>query len=72
VSDDDLDDWDDRHRRRSWSYDSDGDHVVEAPFTRVETGRRGRVAVDAPFSSVRVGKRGVWVRAPFVDIYVPK
>ncbi len=48
-----------------------GDVVVEAPFTYVETGRHHHTAVDAPFTSVRVGRRGVWVRAPFVDLYVP-
>lgn len=49
-----------------------GDVVVDAPFTSVETGRYGRTDVDAPFTSVRVGRMGVWVRAPFVDIYVPR
>lgn len=44
-------------------------HVVRAPFTRVETGRR--VIVDAPFAHVYVG-RGVHVRAPFVDLWVPR
>lgn len=43
---------------------------VYAPYTYVSP-RRGRVAVDAPFASVRVG-RGVRVRAPFVDIWVPR
>jgi hypothetical protein len=51
---------------------SRGDRVVEAPTTRVETNRRGKVAVDAPFTSVRRDNRGVHVRAPFVDIYVPR
>ena len=68
------DDWDDRRHRRHRHYfrDYDGDHVVDAPYTHVETGYGGRVAVDAPYASVRVGRRGVWVRAPFVDLYVPK
>ncbi len=49
-----------RHRR-----------VVRAPFTRVETGRR--VIVDAPFASVYVNRRhGVHVRAPFVNLWVPR
>ena len=57
------------HRRYASNYD--GVTVVDAPFTTVETGYRHRVAVDAPFTSVRAGHRGVWVRAPFVDLYVP-
>jgi hypothetical protein len=67
-------DWDDRrYRRHRHSYRGYyGDTVVDAPFTHVETGYRGRVAVDAPFASVRVGRRGTWVRAPFVDIFVPR
>jgi hypothetical protein len=56
-----------RRRHRDY-YD---DYYVDAPFTRVE--RRGRrVAVDAPFASVRKGRYGTWVRAPFVDLYVPR
>jgi hypothetical protein len=56
-------------RRRNRGY-YDG-YFVDAPFTRVE--RRGRrVAVDAPFASVRKGRYGTWVRAPFVDLYVPR
>jgi hypothetical protein len=46
--------------------------VVDAPFAYVETRGHRRTAVDAPFTSVRVGRRGTWVRAPFVDIYVPR
>lgn len=47
--------------------------VVEAPFTRVETGHRYRrgVLVDAPFAFVTVGRHGRYVRAPFVDLWVP-
>jgi hypothetical protein len=56
-------------RRRNRGYYDD--YYVDAPFTRVE--RRGRrVAVDAPFASVRKGRYGTWVRAPFVDLYVPR
>lgn len=44
---------------------------VEAPFTSVETRHHRHVAVDAPFTSVRVHRRGVWVRAPFVNLFVP-
>jgi hypothetical protein len=56
-------------RRRNRGYYDD--YYVDAPFTRVE--RRGRrVAVDAPFASVRKGRYGTWVRALFVDLYVPR
>jgi hypothetical protein len=66
------DDWDERRdRRRYRDYDNDY-RVVDAPFAYVETGPRGRVAVDAPFASVRVGRRGTWVRAPFVNLFVPR
>jgi hypothetical protein len=43
---------------------------VEAPYTRVETGRR--VQVDAPFANVDVNsdRRRVRVHAPFVDVNV--
>lgn len=51
-----------RHYRR--------DRVVEAPFTYVETGRR--VVVEAPFTTVYVGRRGRYVRAPFVNIWIPR
>ena len=64
----DWDDDDDRPYRRHHH----GSHVVDAPFTHVETGVRGRVAVDAPFASVRVDRRGTWVRAPFVNLFVPR
>lgn len=61
-----------RHWENQRRYDR-ANVVVEAPFTYVETRRRHRyVAVDAPFTSVRVHGRGVWVRAPFVDLYVPR
>lgn len=58
-------------RRRNW-HRHNGDTVVDAPFTYVETGYHRRVAVDAPFTAVRVGRRGVWVRAPFVNLFVPR
>ena len=44
--------------------------VVEAPFTYVESGRR--VVVEAPFTTVYVGRRGRYVRAPFVNIWIPR
>lgn len=34
--------------------------------------RYRNVDVDAPFASVRVRPRGVYVRAPFVRLYVPR
>lgn len=46
------------------------DHVVDAPFTRVRSGRR--VEVDAPFTAVTVTRHGRHVRAPFVDLWVPR
>jgi hypothetical protein len=76
VSDDDSRG---RHHRRvhpddydDYGDDDDDDGVVRAPFAYVDARYSGRVAVDAPFTSVLVGRRGVWVRAPFVDLYVPK
>lgn len=44
-------------------------HVVDAPFAYVESGRR--TYVEAPFTTVYVGRRGRYVRAPFVDLYIP-
>lgn len=49
-----------------------GPVVVDAPTTYVKTGYRRRVAVDAPLTAVRVHRRGVWVRAPFVNLWVPR
>ena len=47
---------------------------VNAPFTDVRVGRKGSrdVRVKAPFTDVKVGKKGVRVRAPFVDIRIPR
>jgi hypothetical protein len=44
-----------------------GRHVVHAPFTRVETGRR--TVVDAPFVHVFSGRHGNHIVAPFVDLW---
>ena len=46
------------------------DVKVDAPYTRVETGRR--VRVDAPFADVDVNsdRRRVRVQAPFADVDV--
>lgn len=51
---------------------SSNDTVVDAPFTGVRVGRRGRVDVEAPFTGVHVDRRGVHIRAPFVDFTVPR
>ena len=57
------------HRRRH--------HIVEAPFTRVETSRHRyhrnrRAVVDAPFAHVMTDRHGRHVIAPFVDLWVPR
>lgn len=49
-----------------------GGSYVRAPFTRVRTRGSRWTSVDAPFASVRVRPWGTWVRAPFVDLYVPR
>ena len=65
-------------RARAWrhAHNERWDHGrpvrVDAPFTSVETRRYRYTAVDAPFASVRVHGGGVWVRAPFVNLYVPR
>ena len=43
--------------------------VVDAPFSRVETGRH--TVVDAPFAHVYSGRLGHHIVAPFVDLWVP-
>lgn len=45
-------------------------HYVEAPFTYVETG--DRVVVDAPFAHVSVDRHGRHIRAPFVNLWLPR
>jgi hypothetical protein len=57
-----------RHSRRR--YHRHHSHVVDAPFTRVETGRR--VVVDAPFAHVTVNRHGRHIRAPFVNLWLPR
>jgi hypothetical protein len=56
---------DDRHRHRHYRHRDR--HVVHAPFTRVESGRR--TVVDAPFVHVYKGRHGKHIVAPFVDLY---
>ena len=60
--------WGNRRYHRHY----DRDVVVDAPAAYVDTRGHRRVWVDAPFAAVRVHPRGVWIRAPFVDIYVPR
>jgi hypothetical protein len=62
--------WDRRHYRRYHHRHYHRDGIVDAPFTRVETGRR--VIVDAPFAHVYSGRHGHHVVAPFVDLWVPR
>jgi hypothetical protein len=67
------DDWnEDRWERRRYRDRYWRPGHVRAPFTRVETRGYRHSSVDAPFASVRVRPWGVWVRAPFVDLYVPR
>jgi hypothetical protein len=67
------DTWDgDRDYRRHYHRRYKSRSYVRAPFTRVETRGYRWTSVDAPFASVRVRRHGTWVRAPFVDLYVPR
>lgn len=58
---------DHRHRDQRRHYRHRDRHVVHAPFTRVESGRR--TVVDAPFVHVYKGRHGKHIVAPFVDLY---
>ena len=58
---------DDRHRYQRRHYRHHDRHVVHAPFTRVESGRR--TVVDAPFVHVYKDRHGKHIVAPFVDLY---
>jgi hypothetical protein len=59
-----------RHPHHSERHHHRAPRIVEAPFTYVESGRR--VVVEAPFTTVYVGRRGRYVRAPFVDLWIPR
>lgn len=59
-----------RHRHYSGRYYHRRTRVVEAPFTYVESGRR--VLVEAPFATVYVGRHGRYIRAPFVNLWIPR
>lgn len=65
-------DWDDEDGRwqRRRHHHHGHDHTVDAPFTHVETGRR--VVVDAPFAHVTVDRYGRHIRAPFVNLWLPR
>jgi hypothetical protein len=63
---------DDRYYERRHYRRYKGRSYVRAPFTRVETRGYRRTSVDAPFASVRVRRHGTYVRAPFVDLYIPR
>lgn len=58
---------DDRDDRRD--DDSDGTHV-RAPFASVDVD--DGTHVEAPFTSVHTDRRGTYVRAPFVDLWIPR
>jgi hypothetical protein len=44
--------------------------VVDAPYAHVDAG--DPVVVDAPFAHVRVGRDRIRVRAPFVNLSIPR
>lgn len=44
--------------------------VVDAPVTRVESGRQ--VLTEAPFTRVHAGRRGRYLRFPFVSLWFPR
>jgi hypothetical protein len=54
------------------SYDDERDTHVRAPFTSVDTDNEERTRVEAPFTSVDKGEDGTRIRAPFVDLFVPR
>src|SRR5262245_27322576 len=54
--------------KRRWRY-RDGAYV-RAPFAEVDTYHDTWVA--APFAHVYSGRGGPWVRAPFVNLWVPR
>jgi len=57
--------------RYYWRHHRHGRSVhVREPFTSVDVD--GGTHVEAPFASVHVGRYGTWVRAPFVNLFVPR
>jgi hypothetical protein len=53
-------------------YDDGRDTSVRAPFTSVDTDSKERTRVEAPFTSVDKDEDGTRIRAPFVDLFVPR
>jgi hypothetical protein len=58
------------HTRKHKHYGRYYERHVDAPFAHVETGRH--TVVDAPFTTVYVGRHGRYVRAPFVNLWIPR
>ena len=52
--------------------DEDRDSQVRAPFTSVDTNKSKGTQVQAPFTSVQTDDGGTRIRAPFVDLFVPR
>lgn len=67
-------DWDDddRYYSRRYYRRHYRSSYYDGPYYGYGYRRHRHVDVDAPFASVRVRPRGVWVRAPFVRLYVPR
>ena len=60
----------DNDDKRYWRHHYRGRSVhVREPFTAVDVDPGTHV--EAPFASVHVDRYGTWVRAPFVDLFVP-
>ena len=53
-------------------YDEDRDTQVRAPFTSVDTNKSKGTQVEAPFTSVQTDDGRTRIRAPFVDLFVPR
>jgi hypothetical protein len=56
-------------KRHHYYRDYEGEHV-RAPFASVDTGRGTHV--EAPFATVHTDGSGTYVRAPFVNLWVPR
>jgi hypothetical protein len=59
----------DNDDKRYWRHHHGRSVHVREPFTAVDVDPGTHV--EAPFASVHVGRYGTWVRAPFVDLFVP-
>lgn len=57
-----------RYKGRYYKY---GRRHVDAPYTYVDR-YSGRTVVDAPHAYVTRSRRGVHIRAPYVNLYVPR